>query len=176
MICETLTLEPTAELSLQICALPPELLARILKLLAYFDILRASMVCKQWNELVGQDPEIAQLLYKRTCRSIADDSGSNELDGFDGSGDRVVAIVRECLVIDSPVMTLPTTDNVTDEMVNEALCGAFTPDGKRRGRWLNKADCLEVFRRYEGLEATRNGLRANSIARLGLQPVAGEFF
>ncbi|KAJ7841444.1 hypothetical protein B0H13DRAFT_2365728 [Mycena leptocephala] len=82
---------------------------------------------------------------------------------------------HRCLVIDSPVLTLRSTNNVTDDMVDLALLGAFTPDGRRRGKWLNKADCLEGFRRYEGLEATRDGLRANAVARLSSQPVAGEF-
>ncbi|KAJ7891132.1 hypothetical protein B0H13DRAFT_2340628 [Mycena leptocephala] len=90
--------------------------------------------------------------------------------------DVLQAIVRECLVIDSPVLTLRSTNDVTDDMVDLALQGAFTPDGRRRGKWLNKADCLEGFRRYEGLEATRDGLRVNAVARLSSQPVAGEFF
>ncbi|KAJ7824124.1 hypothetical protein B0H13DRAFT_2375697 [Mycena leptocephala] len=81
-----------------------------------------------------------------------------------------------CLVIDSPVLTLRSTNDVTDDMVDLALQGAFTPDGRRRGKWLNKADCLEGFRRYEGLEATRDGFRVNAVARLSSQPVAGEFF
>jgi hypothetical protein len=55
-----------------------------------------------------------------------------------------------CLVIDSPVLTLRSTNNVTDDMVDLALQGAFTPDGRRRGKWLNKADCLEGFRWVSG--------------------------
>ncbi|KAJ7841448.1 hypothetical protein B0H13DRAFT_1910281 [Mycena leptocephala] len=35
---------------------------------------------------------------------------------------------------------------------------------------------VEIHRRYEGLEATRDGLRVNAVARLTSQPVAGEFF
>ncbi|KAJ7852234.1 hypothetical protein B0H13DRAFT_2398843 [Mycena leptocephala] len=90
MICEALTQEPSAELSPHICAFPPELLARVLKFLAYFDILRASVVCKLWNGVIRGDPEIAQLLYKTICRSITDDSEFSELDEFDDSGDPVV--------------------------------------------------------------------------------------
>ncbi|KAJ7084940.1 hypothetical protein C8R44DRAFT_51152 [Mycena epipterygia] len=55
---------------LRICDFPPELVARIMKLLAYFDILRASMVCKLWSAIILEDPEITQLLYKRACRSL----------------------------------------------------------------------------------------------------------
>ncbi|KAJ7865960.1 hypothetical protein B0H13DRAFT_1898341 [Mycena leptocephala] len=47
---------------------------------------------------------------------------------------------------------------------------------KEKGKWLNKADRLEGFRCYEGLEATRDGLRVNAVARLSSQPLAGEFF
>ncbi|KAJ7671293.1 hypothetical protein DFH06DRAFT_1293345 [Mycena polygramma] len=266
MICEAFTPDSSeSEPSLpgHICAFPPELLGRILKMLGYFDILRSSMVCKLWNELVREEPEIAQLRFKRICRSIADNSGTSQLDEFQNSGDPVVihpalqimsysmgeniqtaaihrpsphgkkpsqfsiidlsiahdfatrptvtqvfvrpkvdfgdrtglsgafcakatnargvtvlnvlqAIVRECFVLDSPVLTVPST-TVTDDIVVQALQAAFTPDGKRRGKWLNKADCLEGFRRYEGLEATRDGLRLNAVARLSSQPVEGEF-
>ncbi|KAJ7863925.1 hypothetical protein B0H13DRAFT_1899396 [Mycena leptocephala] len=60
------------ELSIHtICDFPPELLARTVKFLAYFDILRAGMVCKLLNAIVREDPEIAELLHKRTCRSMA---------------------------------------------------------------------------------------------------------
>ncbi|KAF8212806.1 hypothetical protein K438DRAFT_1957407 [Mycena galopus ATCC 62051] len=54
-----------------ICDFPPELLARIVKTLGHFDILRAGMVCKFWNAVVREDPEIAELLHKRICRSIS---------------------------------------------------------------------------------------------------------
>ncbi|KAJ7865944.1 hypothetical protein B0H13DRAFT_1898330 [Mycena leptocephala] len=179
MICETLTPEPSAELSLDICAFPPELLARVLKLLVYCDILRATMVCKQWNSVVRGDPEIAQLLYKTICRSIvglcvfcAKATNARGVTGLDV----LQAIVRECLVIDSPVLTLRSNTDVTNDMVDLALQGAFTPDKRKRRKWLNKADCLEGFRRYEGLEATRDGLRVNAVARLSSQPVAGEVF
>ncbi|KAJ7830375.1 hypothetical protein B0H13DRAFT_1915972 [Mycena leptocephala] len=90
--------------------------------------------------------------------------------------DVLPAIVRECLVIDSPVLTLRSTNDVTEDMVDLALQGAFTPDERGRGKWLNKADYLEGFRRYEGLEATRDGLQVNAVACLSSQPVAREFF
>ncbi|KAJ7887699.1 hypothetical protein B0H13DRAFT_1888742 [Mycena leptocephala] len=92
--------------------------------------------------------------------------------------DVLQAIVRECLVIDSPVLTLRSTNDVTENMVDLALQGAFTPDERRRGKgkWLNKSDYLEGFRCYEGLDATRDGLQVNTVAHLSSQPVAREFF
>ncbi|KAJ7828311.1 hypothetical protein B0H13DRAFT_1917163 [Mycena leptocephala] len=81
-----------------------------------------------------------------------------------------------CLVVDSPVLTLRSTNDVTEDMVDLALQGAFIPDERRRGKWLNKADYLEGFRRYEGLEATRDRLQVNAVVRLSSQPVAREFF
>ncbi|KAJ7699708.1 hypothetical protein B0H14DRAFT_3904531 [Mycena olivaceomarginata] len=236
------------ELSIHtICDFPSELLARTMKLLAYFDILRAGMVCKLWNTVVREDPEIAELLHKRTCRSIA---GPFELCGETESSEPVVVhpalqlmsycmgqeietaaifrpatetvthpdslqkfpiidlgiahdfatrptvhfarelptrgaslfsmfcrpLSRECFVIDSPVLTLPRTSDglVTDDMVDQAFQAAFTPEGVRRGKWLNKAHCLEGFRRYEGLEAVRKGLRVNAAVVLGSQPSEDE--
>ncbi|KAJ7830706.1 hypothetical protein B0H13DRAFT_1915807 [Mycena leptocephala] len=270
------------ELSIHtICDFPPELLARTVKFLAYFDILRAGMVCKLLNAIVREDPEIAELLHKRTCRSMAGcpfelcgetesseaavvhpalqfmsycmgeeietaaifrsgaetDTHPNSLQKFpiielgnsarlrytpychtdvhqitkrvqrNGPGrrelstrgastvlDGLQAIVRECavtystpdfgmkvmirLVIDSPVLTLPRTSDglVTDDMVGQAFQAAFTSEGVRRGKWLNKAHCLEGFRRYEGLEAVRKGLRVNAVMILGSQPSEDEFF
>ncbi|KAJ7797093.1 hypothetical protein B0H13DRAFT_2392316 [Mycena leptocephala] len=196
------------------------------------------------------DPEIAQLLYRTICRSIADDSESSELDEFDDSGDPVVvdtsgtadhvlldgrkiqtaaiyhrspapgerlhkykfsvidlgiahdfatrptvtqvfvkpkvdfggrtgvsalpplrqsdqrrgvtvldvlqAIVRECLVIDSPVLTLRSTNDVTDDMVDLALQGALhRTEGE--GKVAQQSGLPRGFRRYEGLEAIGTG-------------------
>ncbi|KAJ6496000.1 hypothetical protein C8R45DRAFT_151991 [Mycena sanguinolenta] len=251
-----------------ICDYPPELLAKILRRLAYFDIIRASLVCKFWNAVIKEDPGIAELLHKRTCLAIAEHFDLGEWDepgepvavhpalqiisysmgekietavihrstqapldspngmlqfsiidltiandfatrptvtqffiipeqdfncnaGLSGPFlakatntrgvtvlDVVQAIVRECLVLDSPVMMFPRdwiVNCVTDEMVEEAMKSVITPDGKRIGKWLNKADCLEGFRRYEGLGAIREGLRVNAAVRLGWQPVEDEF-
>ncbi|KAJ7676251.1 hypothetical protein B0H17DRAFT_1139971 [Mycena rosella] len=242
-----------------------KLLARIIKSFSYFDLLRARMVCKLWNAVIKEDPEIAQLLYKKPCRFIIDYSEFSDLDECEQSGDPVVihpalqimsycmgedidtaaiyhpndlhlfpvinldiahdfatrptvtqvfirpkenfggrtgfrgpfcakvtnargvtvlnvlqAIVTECLVIDSPVLRLHYPAGaeegvVTDDMVGEALQAVILPDGRRIGEWLNKADYLEGFRGYEGLEATRKGLRVNALVRLHLQPVKGEF-
>ncbi|KAJ7712758.1 hypothetical protein B0H16DRAFT_1623638 [Mycena metata] len=255
-------------LSVHICEFPPELLARIVKLLAYFDILRASIVCKLWNTVIREDPEIAQLLHQRTSHSIADAfeypvgedfetepvvihpalqimtysmgqtietaaiyrpasqtaAHPNKLKKFPIIGlamaqdfatrptvtqvfitvqdqhlegrvglrgpfrakvtnargvtvlDVLQAIVKECLVIDSPVLSVPTKEGVTDEMVGQAVLKTITPDGRRRGTWLNKSDYLEGFKRYEGLQAVRKGLRVNAVVKLGFQPDAGKSF
>ncbi|KAJ7722523.1 hypothetical protein B0H16DRAFT_1600405 [Mycena metata] len=257
------------ELGVHICEFPPELLARIVRLLAYFDILRASIVCKLWNAVIREDPEIAQLLHQRTCHSIADAfecsleedfeakpvvihpalqimtysmgqtietaaiyrpaaetaTHPNKLKKFPIIGlaiahdfatrptvtqvfitvqdqhlvgvglrgpfrakitntrgvtvlDVLQAIVKECIVcraIDSPVLSVPT-EGVTDDMVVQAMLGAVTPDGRRRGTWLNKSDYLEGFRRYEGLQAVRKGLRVNAVVNLAFQPDAGGSF
>ncbi|KAF8218137.1 hypothetical protein K438DRAFT_19121 [Mycena galopus ATCC 62051] len=60
---------------------PLELLAKIFKQLAYFDIIRASQVCRLWRGIVQSDPGIAELLYKRMCRFIADFSETMLPDG-----------------------------------------------------------------------------------------------
>ncbi|KAJ7722524.1 hypothetical protein B0H16DRAFT_1600415 [Mycena metata] len=252
MISEATT--QRVELSVHICEFPPELLAKIVKLLAYFDILRASIVCKLWNAVIREDPEIAQLLHQRTCHCIADAfeyslegdfeaetvvtietaaiyrpasqtaAHPNKLKKFPIIGlaiahdfatrptvtqvfitvqdqhlegrvglrgpfrakvtntrgvtvlDVLQAIVKECLVIDSPVLSVPTKEGVTDEMVGQAVLKTITPDGRRRGTWLNKSDYLMGFRRYEGLQAVRKGLRANAVVKLGFQPDAGKSF
>ncbi|KAJ7869046.1 hypothetical protein B0H13DRAFT_1896805 [Mycena leptocephala] len=256
------------ELSIHtICDFPPELLARTVKFLAYFDILRAGMVCKLLNAIVREDPRsqsyctkglvvlwqvhpalqfmsycmgeeietaaifrsgaetdthpnslqkfpiielgiahdfatrptVTQMFIKSQkefnetglagpfCARVINTRGVTVLDGLQ-------AIVRECvvtystpdfgmkvmirLVIDSPVLTLPRTSDglVTDDMVGQAFQAAFTSEGVRRGKWLNKAHCLEGFRRYEGLEAVRKGLRVNAVMILGSQPSEDEFF
>ncbi|KAJ6568583.1 hypothetical protein B0H19DRAFT_1065402 [Mycena capillaripes] len=245
-----------------------------------------SMVCQLWNSVVRADPEIAELLHKKACRSVADpfeicgETESSEAvvvhpalqfmsycmgekietavifrsatetvahsdslqkfpiidlgiahdfatrptvtqmfikpqKEFNGMGlggpfcvrliafratfsptsaivsearvtntrgitvlDVLQAIVTECFMIDSPVLTLPRTSDglITDDMVDQALHAAFTPEGVRRGKWLNKALCLEGFRRYEGVKAVRKGLRVNAVVFLGLQPSEDEFF
>ncbi|KAJ7857874.1 hypothetical protein B0H13DRAFT_1902119 [Mycena leptocephala] len=84
--------------------------------------------------------------------------------------------VRGVTVLDVLQAIVRDTNDVTDDMVDLALQEAFTTDERRRGRWLNKTDYLEGFRRYEGLEATRDGLQVNAVARLSSQPVAREFF
>ncbi|KAJ6496012.1 hypothetical protein C8R45DRAFT_1211721 [Mycena sanguinolenta] len=246
-----------------ICDYPPELLGKILRRLAYFDILRASLVCKFWNAVINEDPRIAESLHRMTCRVIAehfdlgewDESGEPvavhpalqimsysmgekietavihrsmqaTLDSPNGmlqfpiidltiandfatrptvtqifvktardfranlTGpfwakatnargvtvlDVVQAVVRECLKLDSPVLSVPRVATLTDDMVEEAMKAVITPDGKRIGRWLNKADCLQGFRRYEGLTAIREGLRVNAAVNLRFQPVKDEF-
>ncbi|KAJ7857865.1 hypothetical protein B0H13DRAFT_1902111 [Mycena leptocephala] len=56
-----------------------------------------------------------------------------------------------------------------------SVAGSLYTGRKEKGKWLNKVDYLEGFRRYEGLEATRDGLRVNAVAPLSSQPVAREF-
>ncbi|KAJ7817653.1 hypothetical protein B0H13DRAFT_1922814 [Mycena leptocephala] len=241
-----MTVSPSAELSPHICAFPPELLARVLKFLAYFDILRASVVRKLWNGVVRGDPEIAQLLYRTICRSIADDSESSELDEFDDSGDPVVihpalqimsysmgeniqtaAIYHRSpapgerlhkykfSVIDLGIAhdfaTRPTVTQVfvkpevdfegrTGVSASQAkatnargvtvldvlraivrdVAGSLYTGWKEKGKVAQQSGLPRMIqmgvRRYEGLEATRDGLRVNAVARLSSQPVAGEFF
>ncbi|KAJ7466581.1 hypothetical protein B0H11DRAFT_2048059 [Mycena galericulata] len=69
---------------------PPELLGKIMHRLEYFDLLRASSVCKTWRAVTYEDPEIAQLLYKRACRSIPENSDLRALSDDQDLGDPVL--------------------------------------------------------------------------------------
>ena len=41
-----------AKISMNI--LPPEMLVKILKLLKYKDLCQAQLICKRWNEIIGE--------------------------------------------------------------------------------------------------------------------------
>ncbi|KAJ6535587.1 hypothetical protein B0H19DRAFT_432985 [Mycena capillaripes] len=52
---------------------PPEVLAKILRWLAYHDLVRATRVCRLLRGVTQTYPELDELLFKRTCRFIEED-------------------------------------------------------------------------------------------------------
>ncbi|KAJ7872441.1 hypothetical protein B0H13DRAFT_2669428 [Mycena leptocephala] len=110
--------------------------------------------------------------------------------GLDGGGQKQrVNIARalyygaDIVIFDDPLSAGALQDSTTNARgvtvlnILQAIVRRNLYTGrKEKGKWLNKADRLEGFRCYEGLEATRDGLQVNAVARLSSQPLAGEFF
>ena len=50
--------------------LPPELLEKILKLLNFKDICQANLVCRRWNEIIGNGNFVKKALSKTTTNLL----------------------------------------------------------------------------------------------------------